>query len=167
MKKIVMVIAHEGFRDEEYLEPKRIFENNDFKVTVASSRLTDAVGKLGARVKPDILVKNIDVKDYDGIVLIGGPGAREYFKDKLVHNLLNTANQLNKVISAICIAPNILANAGLLKGVKATCWDSDNLINKGAEYTGSSVEVSGRIITGKGPFAAEEFAEAIVAEVNK
>ena len=162
-----MVIAHDGFRDEEFLEPKRIFENSDFKVTVASSRLSDAVGKLGTRVKPDILVNDIDVEDYDAIVLVGGPGAQEYYKDKVVHNVLNIANQLNKVISAICVAPNILANAGLLKGVKATCWDSDNLIKKGAKYTGRSVESSGRIITGKDPFAAGEFAKAIVAEVNK
>lgn len=167
MKKIAMVIAHNNFRDEEFLEPKNIFKDNGFQVTVASSKMSEATGMLGAKVNPDILVKDINVEDYAAVVFVGGSGAREYFHDTVAHNILIKAYKLEKVVAAICIAPNTLANAGLLKGVKATCWDSENLVKRGAIYTGNSVESSGRIITGKNPHAASSFAKAIIDKINE
>ena len=166
-KKIVMIIAHEGFRDEELFEPKEIFENNGYKVTVASTDLSDATGKLGEKAKVHMLVKNINVDDFDAIVFVGGPGASKYFDDPVAIQLAKDAYKQDKVVAAICIAPNILANAGLLKGIKATCWDSSNLKKKGADYTGNPVERSGRIITGKNPGAAHKFAETILSALKE
>ncbi len=53
-KKVLMIIAHENFRDEELLTPKQIFEKNGIKVTIASTDTTPAKGMLGAVVKPDV-----------------------------------------------------------------------------------------------------------------
>jgi len=61
----------------------------------------------------------------------------------------------------LCLSPVILANAGILKGKKATCWFSvaRMIKKKGAIYTGKKVEIDGLIITGNGPSAAKEFGE--------
>ena len=59
MKKAVMIIAQENFRDEELLEPKEVLEKNGICVTVASTSLKEAKGKLGAKVKPGMLLKDI------------------------------------------------------------------------------------------------------------
>jgi protease I len=69
-----------------------------------------------------------------------------------------------KIVAAICLAPAILAKAGLLSGVKATCTpdEEENLVAGGAEYTGAPVEVDGKIVTGSGPDAARRFGEKIV-----
>ena len=73
-----------------------------------------------------------------------------------------------KLTSAICLAPMTLANAGLLKGKKATIW-KDAVVDfktKGVVYTGKPVERDGRIITGSGPEAAEEFGKALLEELG-
>ena len=69
-----------------------------------------------------------------------------------------------KVLAAICIAPSILANAGVLEGVEATSFPSEkgNLIAKGANYTGADLTVDGNTITANGPGAARKFGNAVV-----
>ena len=165
--KIVMIIASTNFRDEEFEVPKTIFEQNNCTVTVASSSLNECVGTLGDKVKPDLLLQDVKVEQYDAVVFVGGGGAKEYFDNEIALNLAKQAYTKGKVIAAICIAPNILANAGILKGRKATCNDSKNLIEKGAIYSGKPVDIDGKIITGKDPAAAKEFASAVVVALGK
>ena len=95
---------------------------------------------------------------------IGGSGAKEYFNNKYAQGIAKQAAEKKKVLGAICIAPTILANAGVLKGVSATSFPSEEsqLRSAGAKYTGSDVERDGLIITGSGPQAATQFGQAIV-----
>ncbi|MBU2560612.1 DJ-1/PfpI family protein [archaeon] len=163
-KKVVLVIAHENFRDEELAEPMEVLESAGVEVTIASSSLEPAKGKLGAVVLPDILIDDIRVGDFDAIVFIGGGGSSEYFESPVAHNIARDAAPSGKLIGAICVAPSILANAGLLEGKKATSYPSEeqNLKSKGASFTGAGVEVDGRIITADGPKSAREFGRALL-----
>jgi len=79
------------------------------------------------------------------------------------------AHKLGKVIGAICIAPVTLANAGLLKGRKATVWASEKarIETKGAIYTGADVQVDDNIVTANGPNAAKAFGEALLKLLAK
>lgn len=165
-KDILMVIAPEDFRDEELKEPKEIFINSGANVTIASRGVDSATGMLGATVMVDKHLAEVDPKEYDAAIFVGGSGASTYFKDKAAINLAKDAYSEGRVVGAICIAPSILANAGLLEGKKATSYPSQegNLRDKGVNYTGSSVEMDGRIVTGKGPKVASEFGQK-VAEV--
>ena len=162
-KRVVMVIAHRDFRDEELLKPKALLEKAGARVTVASSSLEPATGALGAKVTPDVLLEDVDASEYEAVVFIGGPGAKEYWDDRTAHRLARQAAERGRVVAAICIAPVTLANAGLLDGRKATVWKSESgrLRAQGADYTGAEVEVQGRLITSNGPEAAEEFGKAI------
>lgn len=168
-KKIAMIIAPKDFRDEELLEPMTILLSKGAEVMVASSSLDTAIGMLGAKMKPDMLISNIKAKDWDAIVLVGGQGAKEYWNDKVLHTILKDAVKEDKIIGAICIAPVTLANAGILKNKKATVYEgvADKLKSKGANYTGSDVEQDGKIITANGPKAAGKFAEALVEALSK
>jgi protease I len=162
-KKIVMIIASNNFRDEELLKPRDVLSKMGASITIASSSLSIAKGMLGAQVKPDILIRDVNVDDYDAIVFIGGAGAHEYFTNATAHMIAKEAFSKGKILCAICIAPSTLANAGVLEGKKATCFSSEaaNLKRKGANYTGKDVEIDGHIITGSGPSAAEKFGLAI------
>lgn len=164
MKRIVMIIAENNFRDEELLQPKEIFGQNGIEVKIASTTLKTAVGTLGVRIQPDTLLEDLEAKDFDAIVFVGGQGSQQYFHDGLAHQLAQEAVKQNKLVAAICIAPVTLANAGLLKGKRATVWSSeaDALRAGGAIYTGKDVEKDGKIITASGPLAAREFAKEIV-----
>lgn len=162
-KKVVMIIAEKDFRDEELLEPKRILEEQGASVTLASTTLRPATGMFGAKAKPDILASEVKVDDYGAIVFVGGAGASQYWNDPTAHTIAREAVQKDRILCAICIAPVTLANAGVLSGKKATVWASEKgkLEAKGASYTGEPVETVGKIITGSGPQAAEEFGRAI------
>jgi len=162
-KKILMVIAPTNFRDEEFQKPKEIFEEAGALVTVAAKGVSEATGMLGARTLVDRDISQVRVADYDAVVFVGGSGASVYFNDSQVLALAKDAFAQGKIVGAICIAPSILANAGILGGKRATCFSSEagNLQSKGAVYTGEEVTVDGKIVTASGPQAAEEFGEKI------
>ena len=163
-KKAALIIAHQRFRDEELLEPKRILEEGGVGVTLVSTSLETATGMLGAKVKPDILLDDLKVEDYDAIVFIGGSGASEYWNNPKALEIAEEAAKAGKLVGAICIAPVTLANAGILRGKRATVFSSEvgKIKSKGAVYTGAGVEVDGNIITGEGPTSAEKFGRALL-----
>ncbi len=168
-KKVLIIIASSGFRDEEYKEPRKILEERGTKVEVASSSLKTAKGMLGAKVKPDRLLKDVKVEDYDAIIFVGGVGASEYWDDSIAHKIAKDAADSSKVVGAICLAPVTLANAGLLKGKKVTVFRSaaDNIKAKGAIYTGKDLEVVGNIVTANGPGAAKKFGKTVADLLSK
>jgi len=164
MKKAVMIIAHDGFRDEELLDTKAVLEKNGVEVQVASTALGLARGKLGAQVSPDMLFNAIKVKDFDAIIFVGGPGSLDYWNNALAHKLLKESVSLGKVTAGICSAVVTLAKSGILKEKRATVFPGDfqELLDNGVTYTASHVEIDGDIITADGPYAAKDFGEAIV-----
>ena len=168
-KNILMIIAHQNFRDEEYKEPRQVFEAKGATITIASSSLETAKGALGAQVKPDLLLKDVAVGNYDAIVFVGGSGAQEYWNDPVAHAIAQEAVAQGKVLAAICIAPTTLAKAGVLNGKNATVFSSEAEALKagGANYTGASVERDGLIITADGPQAATKFAEEIATALEE
>ena len=167
-KHILMIIASHDFRDEEFLVPKHKFEEKGYQVTVASSSLNPSKGILGAVVKPDCLLQNVAVEDFDAVVYVGGHGASEYWEDPVAHQLAQKAAATQKLVSAICVAPVTLANAGLLNGKKATVWVSEvaKIKQKGASVVKGQVVEDGKIITANGPGAAQEFAEKIIQSLG-
>ncbi|MEA3430595.1 MAG: DJ-1/PfpI family protein [Nanoarchaeota archaeon] len=164
MKKILMIIAPENFRDEECLIPKETFEAAGADVTIASTESGMKKGMLGAEVEATISYVDVSIEDYDVIVFVGGTGATVYFEDETAQALARNAAVAHKLVAAICISPSILANAGLLEGKNATVYESEkaNIESKGAHYTGDNVTVDGNIITANGPHASKEFAEKII-----
>ena len=167
-KKVLMVVAGKGYRDEEYEQPRAILEAEGAKVIVASSTLNKATGMLGGSVKPDILLKDVKPAGYDCVIFVGGTGATEYWNDPKAHALAREASSAGKVTAAICIAPVTLANAGLLTGKRCTVWSSETekVRAKGGNCTTMAVERDGNIITGSGPTAARDFGRKIVEALS-
>jgi protease I len=167
-KKIAMVIAQRQFEGTEFKEPKDIFEREGAEIIVACNTLADATSMGFDRlvVKPDILIKDIKVIDYDAIVFIGGFGVGEYYNDPDAHRIVRQALKQRKILAAICMAPVVLANAGLLESKRATCAQSYNIQSKGAIATGKDVERDGNIITANGPGAAKQFGGKIVSALS-
>jgi protease I len=163
-KTVAMVIAEKMFRDEEYQIPKAILEKAGVKVITVCSSLAEATGKLGMKVKPEILLKETDGSRFDALIFVGGGGSSQYFNDPAAHKLARNFAGQGKIVGAICIAPVILACAGLLKGKRATVFPDGRteLESNGALYTGNPVEIDGLLITGNGPEAATEFGEKLL-----
>ena len=163
MVDIVMVIAQKLFRDEEYAEPKRVLESRGANIVTASVAPGECIGKLGLKVTADISVMDATKRDWDAVVFVGGAGATVFFDDADAHELAQRAGDTGAVVSAICVAPSILARAGSLDGISATAFPSQesDLRAHGAIWTGDSVTVDGLVATGNGPEAATEFGVAV------
>lgn len=163
-KQVALIIAKENFRDEELSVPQAIFTKAGCRVVIFSSSLGTATGMSGAQVEIDKTISQLTVGDYAAIVFIGGSGASQYWGNNRVQQIVRQAAAEDKILGAICIAPVILARAGVLKGKQATVWPSEKqqLIKNGVIYQDKPVVVAGRIITANGPASAEQFAQAIL-----
>ena len=168
-KRILMIIPSKNYRDEELNIPKKMFEDAGAIVDVASEKSGRARGMLGSRIESDFVYTEVKIDDYDAVIFVGGVGSKIFWNDPLAHTLAKEAVEKDKLLCAICLAPATLANAGVLKGKSATSYNlaSAALKKAGATYTGRPVEVDGRIVTGEGPRAAEEFAQTIIEQLSK
>lgn len=171
-KKILMVIAQENFRDEEFFEPRDIFEDAGVSITIASNSTDEATGVMGGVVKPDISIADALITDYDAIVISGGAGSRKLlWPDRKLQSLVSEGFEQEKVVAAICVSPVVFARAGILEGKKATVFKDPESIREladaGADYEDADVIVTDNIVTGRNPQAAEKFAMAVLDRLEK
>ncbi len=162
MKKALFIIAQENYQPVEYGVPKEILEDAGIEVVTASKNIGICTAGDGSTTEATIALSEVNVSDYDAIVFIGGPGARDYQHDVQAHLTAQEAINRGKVLGAICIAPTILAYAEVLEGKKATVWNNDQeqgklLESMGATFVDEPVVVDGKIVTANGPSAAKEF----------
>ena len=164
----VLIVPAVNFRDEEFFGTQRILTEAGIKVTFASSNIGILHGMSGGIVYSEITLDKVRVGDFEAVVFIGGTGATEYFNDSLALEIVKQAAANHKILAAISTAPAILANAGVLKGVRATSFLSERgiMLKGGATYTGTSLERDGLIITSSDFSATTSFARAIVAAIN-
>jgi 4-methyl-5(b-hydroxyethyl)-thiazole monophosphate biosynthesis len=91
------------------------------------------------------------------------PGAANLAACPTLTKQLKAFAAAGKPYGAICAAPFVLGQLGLLKGKHATCYPGFEDQLEGAVVTGAMAEQDGNVITGKGPAAAAEFALKIAA----
>jgi protease I len=164
-KTALVVVAADGFRDEEYHATRAALERAGTKVMVASSVKQGARSLQDKKINPDMLIDEADPASCDGVIFIGGFGASQFWHDAKAHQLVRLLHKAGRLVAAIGRAPVTLGAAGVLKEKKVTGHISiyEKLANYGADYTGEKVERDGNIVTGVGPNAATQFA-ATVAE---
>ena len=163
--KVLMLVAPNGFRDEEYTIPRRILEDNGAYITVASTCKGELKGMLGLKIQADTVIYQVNPLDFDAIVLVGGVGSTIYWEDDSVHSMIKKANDSLKVVAAICLAPATLANAGVLTNKKATVFPTSTSLQifeaNNVRYVRDGVVITDRIVTASGPQFAEKFGESI------
>jgi protease I len=168
--KAVIAIAPEKFRDEELAEPVAALQKAGIAIEIASTRAGPCTGMLGAKVYAGVAFEDVDPKQFDGLIVVGGSGSQDFlWENSELVRLAIYFYETNRVVSAICLAPVVLARAGILKGKKATVYESQQSVfemKKGRSLLQQEAVVKdGRIITANGPEAAKDFAAAVVAEL--
>jgi len=167
MKTALLVIAQAGYQDFELAGTRNALLHAGFEVTLTSKQEGACVGKFGGTEGALLAMRDVDAASYDALAFIGGPGAHAFASDPDALALAKARFESGKLLGAICIAPTILAAAGVLNGKRATVWDDGIgsqktfLENNGAIYTADPVTVDGFIVTANGPDAAEEFGQAL------
>ncbi len=119
----------------------------------------------GVTLVPDVELDEALRQDYDMVVLPGGlPGADNLDQDPRVQRLLKDMANSGKFTAAICAAPKVLANAGLLTGKAATSFPGalDQAALAGLSYREEPVVTDGKVITSRGPGTAMDFALTLI-----
>jgi len=168
--RILMVIAPKDFRDEELLIPMEIFKKNGCIVEVVSTKKGECIGMLGHKIMVNKTIYEVNSKDYDAIVIVGGTGSPKYLWDnEELHKLVKSFYNEGKVVSAICLSPVVLAKSGICKGKKLTVYPTKDSIEEiekyGGIYINNAVVSDGNIITASGPKEAKIFAYTILNRI--
>ena len=164
MKKAYVFLA-DGFEEIEGLTVVDVLRRAGAEVEMVSVMdRKEITGAHGIKVEADRMIE--EAGEADLYVLPGGmPGTKHLGECKPLVSLLQRQAAANKNIAAICAAPSVLGQAGLLNGYKATCYPGFEQFLTGATVTGDNVTVDRNITTGKGPGAAISFATAIITQI--
>ena len=157
---MVYVFLADGFEEIEALAPVDILRRADVEVkTVSINDSFEVTGAHGITVCADILFGDVE-KDADMLVLPGGmPGTVNLGNFEPLCDMLKKAKC---PIAAICAAPSVFGELGLLKGKKATCYPGFEDKLEGAEISDLPVVVSGNVITSRGAGTAHLFGFALL-----
>ncbi len=163
MKKVVFVLAQKDFRDEEYFETRASLDSKGIFSSVASLVKGVCTSKEKKQVNSQFNLAEVDINEFEAIIFVGGIGASDYFFNDEAHHLAQKFLAQNKFVCAICIAPRILAEAGILHNKTVTSYESvaESIKSKGGNWTGKNVEVDEKIITANGPESSWQFGETI------
>lgn len=169
----IAILATHGFEQSELEVPLQKLRENGATVDVISLEAGEIKGwdekDWGAAVAVDRVLADTMPADYDALVLPGGqinPDLLRVEKDAI--DFIKSFDGAGKPIAAICHAPWLLVEAGLLKGRRATSYPSirTDVINAGATWTDESVVRDGHIATSRNPGDLDAFVAAIVEMVE-
>lgn len=165
--RVVMILA-EGFEEAEAVIPADVLRRLQLDVTLAGLESRLVIGAHDMKIEADCTLAELVPESFGVAVLPGGmPGASHLMESGLVIDFVNAVYRNGGIAAAICAAPMVLAACGLIEGKRVTCYPGFEKYLASAIHTGALTEVDGRVITGKGPGAAFEFAVRIAEAVGK
>jgi len=165
-KRVLMYLAP-GFEEIETVTVIDLLRRAEIDVTVAS--LTEGVvtGAHGIRLTGDVYYKKIKPEDFEVLVLPGGqPGTENLKKDPQVLETVRSFNKAGKQIAAICAAPTVLAEAGILRDKRITSYPSEKLVFTDSVYLDDLVVKDGNLLTSRGVGTAIDFALDLIAWIR-
>lgn len=161
----VLVPLAEGFEEIEAVTVIDLLRRAGIEVVGAGLVPGPVRAARGTVIVPDTTLDAVLAEDFDMVVLPGGgPGAERLARDARIRALLVRMESAGREIAAICAAPRVLAEAGLLVGRRATAFPGslDGVEVPGLDYREEPVVVDGRITTSRGPGTAMDFALTLV-----
>lgn len=165
----VLIVATDGFEEWELFGPREILQKRGAEVVLASlstkpiqATVHDEPGKT---IKPDLTVDEVNVDDFDALILPGG--VRNPDQLRLHGNVIALVRlfaEQGKPIGAICHGPWLLVEADLVRDRTATSWPSirTDLRNAGATVVDEAAVTDGNIVTSRNPDDVEPFTEALI-----
>ena len=192
--KNILIIIPKDYYDEEELEiPYELFKSEDANIIVASAKMKEAVGVKAGRRMPDRLI--VDCMEgitgdsyvtggtgtrqikavFQGVVVVGGSGARIYlWEDKIVRLLITDRYKSEFVVAAIGQGIGCLAEANLVEALEVPVNENIakkpflKILEKGkALLSDEDLIIHERLVIGKDSSIAEAFAHAVIDEVEK
>lgn len=167
MKKAYVHFA-EGFEEIEALTIVDVLRRAEIPTEMVSvTGHRQVSGAHGIKIITDVVFEDIDYSTAAIMVLPGGlPGAKNLQDHEGLSKVLEQKASENEPIAAICAAPMVLGELGILEGKDASCYPGFENHLKGATIKYDLSVKSDNIITGRGPGAALNFSLEIVSELK-
>lgn len=163
MSKRVLCLLNDGFEEIEVVTPVDVLRRAGVTVVIAAMGEMTAVGRGGIRIAGDVALADVDSGSFDLLFIPGGPGVGDLRSVGRAAALARDFAAAGKPVAAICAAPLILMDAGLLEGKRFTAYHSVR------EELGGGLDErvveDGDIITSRGAGTALDFALALVTRL--
>jgi 4-methyl-5(b-hydroxyethyl)-thiazole monophosphate biosynthesis len=161
----VLTILAEGFEEIEAVTPIDLLRRAGADVTVAAlADRTQVTGRSGLTLHADTLFAAVETRDFDCLFLPGGPGVKHLRADRRVRECVLRHHTNNRWLAAICAAPTVLHDAGLLAGRRYTAHFSV-ASELPAILASERVVADGRILTSRGAGTALDFGLFLVEKL--
>ena len=169
----VLMIATDGFENDELFKPRQALLDAGATVTLASIREDPIQGEKGGEkadtITPDMLLADVDTEEFDALVIPGGVGNPD--KMRMQGRAVQIVEEFmddEKVVAAICHGPWLLVEADVVDGRRVTGWPSirTDLENAGADVVDEEVVVDGKLITSRKPDDIPAFNRAIAGALQ-
>ena len=161
---MVYVLLGTGFEEIEALTPVDLLRRAGAEVKTVGLNGKIVYGGHAIGVTCDMTIDELDVRDADMIVLPGGLGGVASIRGcSKALEAVKAVYEQKKFVAAICAGPTVLAELGLLTGVRATCYPGQIPNMRDALVVSDAACVTdGRIITGTSAGTAIPFALALI-----
>jgi protease I len=153
MKK-VLIMVDDGVEDSEFIYSYYRFQEEGYKVDIVASKGKETyTGKHGVPIRSDLSPLDVNVAEYDALIIPGGRAPDRMRMNPGLVKIVKEAFMTGKVIAAICHGPQMLIEADVLRGRKATCWRSvsTDLKNAGGIYLDEAAVKDGMMVTSRSP----------------
>lgn len=164
MPRVLIPLA-EGFEELEAVTLIDLLRRAEIEVVTAGLVTGPVTASRGTVLVPDTELGAVADQAFDMILLPGGlPGSDHLDQDPRVRELLTRHRSMDRYTAAICAAPKVLANAGLLDGRAATWYPGalDPAAYPSVRHQRDAVVVDGKLVTSRGPGTAMDFALALI-----
>lgn len=167
MKPLLIFLAP-GFEEIEAISIIDVLRRAQLNIiSVSLSGDTSVTGSHGITIQADTLYPDVNLEEAAMLILPGGmPGTNNLNVHEGLKKALKDHATAEKPIAAICAAPLILGQLGLLKGKEATCYPGYEQHLAGAKLSKKSLVKDGLVLTGNGPAVAIRFALNIVQQLR-
>jgi len=166
--KRVIALVEEDFEDLELWYPVLRLREEGAEVVVAGLGAQTYHGKYGLPAETDANVDDLDMRDFDAILVVGGWAPDKLRRSEKVLELVRSADADGKLLGVICHGGWVPASAGILKGRIMTCTPGikDDVMNAGAEYVDEPVVIDGNLVTARRPPDLPAYGAALVEALS-
>jgi len=160
-----VILLENGVEDSEFIYPYYRFQEEGYKMDiVAPQAKKEYIGKRGVHFTSELSPGEVEVDDYDAVVIPGGQAPDRMRIHRDLVELVIEANRLGKVIAAICHGPQMLIEADIVRGKTVTSWPSvrTDLKNAGGNVVDEASVVDGNLVTSRSPADLPDFCRATI-----
>ncbi len=149
-----LILLEEGVEEAEFIYPYHRFMEAGYQVIVCAPKGKEKyLGKHGVPFRSDVSPEGVSLVEFDVVIIPGGRAPDRMRIDRGMVGIVKEADRQGKVIAAVCHGPQMLIEADIVRGKRATSWKSvaTDLKNAGALFEDAEVVVDGRMVTSRMP----------------